>query len=107
MDDKMIDMFLKKANKMQQENPEEFEKKLEEAKDQIENNQWKEKIDKLDDDKKQKLNEMIEQVQNIKNSTNKEEKARMYEEMREKLSPEEQIKLQKAAKLLKGMMKKK
>lgn len=107
MDDKMIDMLLKKANKMQQENPEEFEKKLEEAKDQIENNEWKEKIDKLDDDKKQKLSEMIEQVQNIKKSTNKEEKARMYEELKEKLSPEEQVKLQKAARLLKGMMRKK
>lgn len=107
MDDKMIDMLINKANKMQEENPEEFQKKVEEVKEQIQSDEWKEKVDNLDEDKKQRLNEMIEQVQNIKESTSKEEKEKMYEEMKGKLSPEEQAKLQRAAKLLKGMMKKK
>lgn len=107
MDDKMIEMFLEKANKMQEENPEEFEKKLKQAKDQLENNQWQDKVGQLDEEKKQKLSEMIEQVQNIKKSASKEEKEKIYEDMKGKLSPGEQEKLQKVAKLMKRFMKKK
>ncbi len=104
---KDLDLILEKAKKMQEDNPEEFEKKLEKVKEDYNKGKLEDRLRDMDDEKREKLREVLEKVDNIRKNNDKDERLKLYEEMKEKLSPKEQVKLQKLAKLLRGMMKNK
>lgn len=65
------------------------------------------KLENMDEDKKERLLKAIKQAQDLNNNTTKEEKEKIINEVKNNLSLEQQIKLQKAAKIFKGFMKNK
>lgn len=104
---KDLDLLIEKASKIKKENPEVFEKKLEEIKEEFDENKLEDRFNGLDDERKKRFRELYNKIENIKKNNDKEERLKLYEEMKENLSPKEQAKLQRLAKILKGMMKNK
>jgi|SRR5690554_2039287 hypothetical protein len=107
MDERKMEELLEKAKRMQEEDPEEFARQVEKAKEELGGEEGiQDRLDSLDKDKKEKLMDLYHQAQSMK-STTPEERARLIQEMKDQLSPEDQSKLRRVAKLLKGFMKNK
>lgn len=107
MNEKKMEELLNKAKKLQEENPEEFAKQVELAKEQFGGDEnIQEKLNQLDEDKKDQLLDLLNQVQTLKTTT-PEERAKLVQEMKNQLNPEDQKKLSKTARLLKGLLKNK
>src|SRR5699024_12100367 len=93
VDDKKLEEMFDTVKKMKEENPEEFSKHIENAKEKLEHT--------VDEEKKQRLQQIIDQAQNIKENTTKEEREQLIQEMKSQLNPEDQEKIQKAANFIK------